>query len=220
MARKKKEPVIRKYKCPICKQTDFKTNLIQNDFYPKRWIHESCFEEVREQKEADAKEQAEKNSMYEKLAEIYCLRNYEDLNKRTFTMFANLRAGNPVFRGKSFDKRYRAGFSYPIIERTLDEVRENIEYANQTKEFDSINTAIYYGIKIVVDRIPAVQRKYEREQRIIAFNEENRRKELEKVVDEDMLDAYEEDSITKFKKLNSKKKTDENDISAFLSGEE
>lgn len=220
MAKKKKEPVVRKYKCPICKETDYKTNLIQNDFYPKRWIHESCFEEVREKKEADAKEQAEKDSMYKKLAEIYCLRNYEDLNKRTFTMFANLRAGNPVFRGKSFDRRYREGFSYPIIERTLEEVRENIEYANQTKDFESINTAVYYGIKIVVDRIPAVQRKYEREQRVIAFNEENRLKALNAVIDEERLDAHEEDSIAKFKALNAKKKKNENDISAFLDEEE
>lgn len=205
------------YKCPICGVRDRESNLtLCEELYKVRRVHPECANEKLKVIREDRQEQAEKDSMYEKWAEVYSIDNYEDMNQRTFQMFANLRAGNPVFKGKSFDKRYRAGFSYPVIERTIIDCEDRIKYANGSKDFDSIGSAMYYGIKIIVDRIPSVSRIYEREMRAKAVNEE-RRKETQVNMGE--LESFSEDSMDIFKRKQKERKN-ERDISAFISEEE
>ena len=93
------------YKCPICGVRDRESNLtLCEELYKVRRVHPECANEKLKVIREDRQEQAEKDSMYEKWAEVYGIDNYEDMNQRTFQMFANLRAGNPVFKGKSFDK--------------------------------------------------------------------------------------------------------------------
>lgn len=206
------------YKCPVCEKRSSQDLMAQDEALKPRWYHPECLEQALEKKRLDDIEQSEKDSMYIKLAEVYDIQNYEDISRKIYMCFSNLRAGNPVFKGKSFDKRYRAGFSYPIIERTIVECEDRLKYSIENKDFKSTTSKLYYGVKIIVDRIPAVQKKYEREQRVKAFNEENKRKDREKELDVEMLEAFEDDAMKQFK--NKKRKKNENDISAFLSEEE
>ncbi len=210
----------RKYKCPVCKQSEVSSLLVQHEVYPKRWMHPECRDEAIEKKRINTIEQEEKDSMYVKFSEIYGIDNYEDISSRIYTMFSNLRAGNPVFKGRSFDKRYREGFSYPVIEKAIEYCEKEIKYSIETKNFTSTASAMFYGMKIIVDKIPFVQKQYDKEQRIKEFNEANRELEKEKEIDIEKMNAFEKDALNKFKEANRKRKRNEKDISSFLSGEE
>ena len=79
---------------------------------------------------------------------------------------------------------------------------------------------MFYGMKIIVDKIPFVQKQYDKEQRTKEFNEANRELEKEKEIDIEKMNAFEKDALNKFKEANRKRKRNENDISSFLSEEE
>lgn len=216
MEKEKKKRVVTKYKCPICKETDSVELLTQHESYKRRYLHPECLEKHLEKVELEKIEEEEKNSMYTKFSEVYGIQNYEDISSRIYGMFSKLRAGNPVFSGKGFDKRYREGFSYAVIERTIVDCEDRIKYSLSDKDFQSVSSAMYYGIKIIVDRIPTVSKKYERELRAKAVQEERKNNPVE--VDSGFLDAHEEDPMERFKR--NKKRTNERDISSFLSEEE
>ena len=67
----KKVPKGRKYKCPVCKQSEVSSLLVQHEVYPKRWMHPEYRDEAIEKKRIDTIEQEEKDSMYVKFSEIY-----------------------------------------------------------------------------------------------------------------------------------------------------
>lgn len=182
-----------KVKCVLCGKSDSKDIMVKTEHSGRRYLHEDCAEEFENFKKGELEETKSKDSMYKLWAEVYGIQNYQDISSRIYAMFTNLRQGNPVFRGKSFDRRYREGFTYDVIERTIEDCRDKIDYANSTKDFESLSSAMFYGIKIVVDRIPAINRKVQREK---ASREVEEARALSAKVDEELMESVEEQQNT------------------------
>lgn len=200
-----------KVKCLHCGKTDLKEIMVKSEYNSRRYLHEDCKKEYEAFRREEEREQREKDSMFKTFAEIYEVQNYQDISTRIYIMFTNLRQGNPVFSGKAFDKRYREGFSYYVIERAILDCRDRIEYANKTKDFQSMSSAMFYGIKIIVDRIPSVNKKVQRE---MAQREIEERRAKQTSIDEELLESVLEQQQGLEER--ESKKSDTVDISRFL----
>ena len=196
-------------KCPICKENGIIHDMVTHEKYPRRYLHKSCLESKMEEIKWQEKENEAREKMFQTLAEIYNV-EYSNISPFSYAMFERLRNGTPVFSGKAFDRRYKEGFDYEVIEETLKACRESIEYANKTKNFQSLTQSISYGMRIIVDRIPMISKRVERQRK--ADEVEKLRAENEKI-DHDRIKATEVDSPIPRKR---KRKKNENDISKFL----
>ena len=194
-------------KCPICKEIGNMDEMVEHKKFPKRFIHKDCLDSIIEQIEKEEQEAIKRNKMYQCIADIYDV-PFDYMPTNFFAMIERLRNGNAVFKGKVFDKRYKQGFDYEVIERAYLACRESIEYANKTKDFKSTNSQFLYGLKIVVDRIPIINHKYQNE---LKAKEVAEIKDESKVIDVQQLIASE-----KGQDVPKRKKKNDNDISQFL----
>ena len=145
--------------CRWCKQKSESSEMVsekqgkQNKFY-----HKSCYDDYLKDKEFKQKQVSLKQKLHEKVAEIYEI-PIDMLPKDYFSYIENIRNGEPAFKGHRPSTKYKQGYEYSIIEKTYDYCRKDIEYWNKAKDFDSIGTAIRYGLRIVLDKIHYVSRK-------------------------------------------------------------
>ena len=152
--------------CPVCKKKDKIDVMVQYEKLPNRYLHPECKEMEMERFKRNQIEQEKKDIFWQTLAEIVNLK-FVDIPPRIYTLAQNLRNGNPVFNKKKTDKRYRDGFEWDVMTRTVIDSKQKIRTAIETKDFQSIDSALYYVMKIVVNRIPLVHQKMEREKKAL-----------------------------------------------------
>ncbi|MFZ2576676.1 MAG: hypothetical protein WAX22_04270 [Lactococcus hircilactis] len=152
--------------CPVCKKKDKIDVMVQYEKLPNRYLHPECREIEIERFKKNQTEKEQKDIFWKTLSEIVNLK-FIDIPPRIYTLAQNLRSGNPVFNKKKTDKRYRDGFEWDVMTRTVIDSKQKIRTAIETKDFQSIDSALYYVMKIVVNRIPLVNQKMEREKKAL-----------------------------------------------------
>ena len=154
--------------CRWCKNKGEMEDMIaEQSGKSNKYYHESCYvNEYLPDKEFKQEQMAKKDKLYDKVAEIYNIPKTE-LPKPYFVFIENLRNGEEVFKGQRRSEKYKEGYDYDIIEKTYDYCRNDIQYWNEAKDFDSVYTSLRYGLRIIIDKINYVNRQHER------YNEEH-----------------------------------------------
>lgn len=186
--------------CPVCKKKDKIDVMVQYEKLPNRYLHPECREMEIEKFKINQIEQEKKDIFWQTLAEIVNLK-FVDIPPRIYTLAQNLRSGNPVFNKKKTDRRYRDGFEWDVMTRTVIDSKKKIRTAIETKDFQSIDSALYYVMKIIVNRIPLIHKKMELEAKAI----ESKKRKEESISQEDIKNIvkYEykdEDEVPKKKR--------------------
>lgn len=197
--------------CPVCKKKDKIDVMVQYEKLPNRYLHPECKEMEIEKFKINQIEQEKKDIFWETLAEIVNLK-FVDIPPRIYTLAQNLRSGNPVFNKRKTDKRYREGFEWDVMTRTLIDSKKKIRTAIETKDFQSIDSALYYIMKIVVNRIPLVHQKMEREKKAL----EVQRAREASLTQEDIKNIIQYQYDEEDEKPRKKRKKLGNDISKWL----
>lgn len=197
--------------CPVCKKKDKIDVMVQYEKLPNRYLHPECKEMEIEKFKINQIEKEKKDIFWETLAEIVNLK-FVDIPPRIYTLAQNLRSGNPVFNKKKTDRRYRDGFEWDVMTRTVIDSKKKIRIAIETKNFQSIDSALYYIMKIVVNRIPLVHQKMEREKRAL----EVQKAREASLTQEDIKNIIQYQDDEEDEKPRKKRKKLGNDISKWL----
>ena len=185
--------------------------MVQYEKMPNRYLHPECKEIEVEKFKINQIEQEQKDIFWKTLAEIVNLK-FVDIPPRIYTLAQNLRNGNPVFNKKKADKRYRDGFEWDVMTRTVIDSKQKIRTAIETKDFQSIDSALYYIMKIVVNRIPLVHQKMEREKKVLEAQKAREARMTQEEIEDIIL--YQDDEEDE--KPRKKRKKLGNDISKWL----
>lgn len=197
--------------CPVCKKKDKIDVMVQYEKLPNRYLHPECKEMEIEKFKINQIEQEKKDIFWQTLAEIVNLK-FVDIPPRIYTLAQNLRSGNPVFNKRKTDKRYRDGFEWDVMTRTVIDSKKKIRTAIETKDFQSIDSALYYIMKIVVNRIPLVHQKMEREKRALEVQKVREASLTQEDIKKIVRYQYDEED----EKPRKKRKKLGNDISKWL----
>ncbi|ARM67639.1 hypothetical protein LW81_069 [Lactococcus phage LW81] len=197
--------------CPVCKKKDKIDVMVQYEKLPNRYLHPECKEMEIEKFKINQIEQEKKDIFWKTLAEIVNLK-FVDIPPRIYTLAQNLRSGNPVFNKKKTDKRYRDGFEWDVMTRTVIDSKQKIRTAIETKDFQSIDSALYYVMKIVVNRIPLVHQKMEREKKALEVQKAREASITQEDIKNIIRYQYDEED----EKPRKKRKKLGNDISKWL----
>ncbi|ADM73617.1 hypothetical protein LaPh949_gp059 [Lactococcus phage 949] len=197
--------------CPVCKKKDKIDVMVQYEKLPNRYLHPECKEMEIEKFKINQIEQEKKDIFWKTLAEIVNLK-FVDIPPRIYTLAQNLRSGNPVFNKRKTDKRYRDGFEWDVMTRTVIDSKQKIRTAIETKDFQSIDSALYYIMKIVVNRIPLVHQKMEREKRALEVQKAREASLTQEDIKKIVRYQYDEED----EKPRKKRKKLGNDISKWL----
>lgn len=197
--------------CPVCKKKDKIDVMVQYEKLPNRYLHPECKKMEIEKFKRNQIEKEKKDIFWETLAEIVNLK-FIDIPPRIYTLAQNLRNGNPVFNKKKTDKRYRDGFEWDVMTRTVIDSKQKIRTAIETKDFQSIDSALYYIMKIVVNRIPLVHQKMEREKKALEAQKAREARMTQEEIEDIIL--YQDDEEDE--KPRKKRKKLGNDISKWL----
>ena len=197
--------------CPVCKKKDKIDVMVQYEKLPNRYLHPECKEMEVERFKRNQIEQEKKDVFWETLAEIVNLK-FVDIPPRIYTLAQNLRSGNPVFNKRKTDKRYRDGFEWDVMTRTVIDSKQKIRTAIETKDFQSIDSALYYIMKIVVNRIPLVHQKMEREKKALEVQKAREASLTQEDIKNIIQYQYDEED----EKPRKKRKKLGNDISKWL----
>lgn len=197
--------------CPVCKKKDKIDVMVQYEKLPNRYLHPECKEMEMERFKRNQIEQEKKDIFWQTLAEIVNLK-FVDIPPRIYTLAQNLRSGNPVFNKKKTDKRYRDGFEWDVMTRTVIDSKQKIRIAIETKDFQSIDSALYYVMKIVVNRIPLVHQKMEREKKALEVQKAREASITQEDIKNIIKYQYDEED----EKPRKKRKKLGNDISKWL----
>lgn len=197
--------------CPVCKEKDKIDVMVQYEKFPNRYLHPECKEIEVEKFKINQIEQEKKDIFWKTLAEIVNLK-FIDIPPRIYTLAQNLRSGNPVFNKKKTDKRYRDGFEWDVMTRTVIDSKQKIRTAIETKDFQSIDSALYYVMKIVVNRIPLVHQKMEREKKALEVQKAREASITQEDIKNIIRYQYDEED----EKPRKKRKKLGNDISKWL----
>lgn len=197
--------------CPVCKKKDKIDVMVQYEKLPNRYLHPECKEMEIEKFKRNQIEKEKKDIFWETLAEIVNLK-FIDIPPRIYTLAQNLRNGNPVFNKKKTDKRYRDGFEWDVMTRTVIDSKQKIRTALETKDFQSIDSALYYIMKIVVNRIPLVHQKMEREKKALEVQKAREESITQEEIKNIIRYQYDEED----EKPRKKRKKLGNDISKWL----
>ena len=197
--------------CPVCKKKDKIDVMVQYEKLPNRYLHPECKEMEMERFKRNQIEQEKKDIFWQTLAEIVNLK-FVDIPPRIYTLAQNLRSGNPVFNKRKTDKRYRDGFEWDVMTRTVIDSKQKIRTAIETKDFQSIDSALYYIMKIVVNRIPLVHQKMEREKKALEVQKAREASLTQEDIKNIIQYQYDEED----EKPRKKRKKLGNDISKWL----
>mgnify|MGYP000568378205 CR=1 FL=1 len=197
--------------CPVCKKKDKIDVMVQYEKLPNRYLHPECKEMEIEKFKINQIEKEKKDIFWETLAEIVNLK-FVDIPPRIYTLAQNLRSGNPVFNKRKTDKRYRDGFEWDVMTRTVIDSKKKIRTAIETKDFQSIDSALYYVMKIIVNRIPLVHQKMEREKKALEVQKAREASITQEDIENIIRYQYDEED----EKPRKKRKKLGNDISKWL----
>lgn len=194
--------------CPLCKNKNKISEMVEYDRKPNKFYHPECLIKEKELQAMRDAEAVKKDKFWEKLEGMLNLQ-YDRIPPRFYSMAENLRNGNPVFGNKTNDRRYKDGFGWDIMEATLDDAEKNIRYAMESKDFASLESALMYLFKILVNRIPMTNRKVMRQRKADEMAEKSQKRGVDMEKFQAIVEREE-------KPRPRKKKKDDNDISSFL----
>ncbi|PGO60618.1 hypothetical protein [Priestia megaterium] len=166
----------------------------------KKFYHENCYQKLLEERAFKEKEYWELDALRLVVQKIYGI---DPLPSSAYGLLQKIRNGEPVFGSKqNIGKRYKEGYSYPLIQETYEYCSDTIEWANANKNFDGFMGAFRYGLAIIIDKLYIVeQRAKERERKRLLID-----KHIEKISEDEQI--FE----TNYKKPSKSK----GDISDFL----
>lgn len=161
----------KKRKCYWCNVTD--TNMEDMEFIlvgdtqnKKKHYHKGeCWEAYQKRQAFIDKELKELDDLRLYIEDLYGIVKGEGLPKEAYSLLQKIRNGQPALRNQTnIGKRYKEGYTYPVIQETFDYCSETIEYWNKRKNFDSFMGGFIYALTIVIDKLYFVdKRKTERE---------------------------------------------------------
>lgn len=202
-----------KRKCPVCNKMSKAEEMLEYDRVPNRMYHPECLEIAMEKQKFIDAESELKDEFWNTFAEMIGFK-LADITPTGYSMGENLRNGNPVFRGKPVEKRYKGGFGWDVMTATIVSRRQTIENAIENKDFQTMNALCAYIFKIIMNYIPMMNKKIMKQRKA-----EELMKAKQADVSEDMRFEATIESIEKEKTVKRKrkrKKEETVDISAFL----
>lgn len=200
----------KKRKCFWCNVTD--TNMQDMEFVmvgetkPRKLHYHKgeCWEAYQEHQAFIDKELEELDELRLYIEDLYGVSKGEGLPKTAYSLLQKVRNGEPALRNqKNMGKRYKEGYTYPVIRETYDYCSETIEYWNRRKKFDSFMSGFIYGLTIVIDKL------YFIDQRV------TERKRLESLADKHLKEMEAQGDV-EFKSNYKKPSKSNTDISDFL----
>lgn len=201
-------------KCPVCEKTSNIEGMVEYERVPKRMFHPECVEKERERFRALDKENEAKDLFWNTFVDMIGFK-LDDITSRGYSMGENLRNGNPVFKGKKVEKRYRDGFGWDIMTETILSRRETIEYVMENKEFNNMDTLCAYMFRIIMNYIPMVNKKVLKQRKAEAIAQAKKADSSEDERFEATLESIKKET-TERKRKRKRKKEETIDISAFL----
>lgn len=174
--------------------------LVGNKKKVKKFYHlKPCYDSHLADKAFKQKESEELDDLVKVIMKIY---GVKELPTQAYTLLQKLRNGERVFgKRQNIGKRYKQGYSYPLIAETFDHIEETIYYWNERKDFEGFMGAFKYALTIVIDKIYFVEkRKQEREQK-------------QKMIDEHVKEV---EHLDEFESGFKKKTSNKSDITEFL----
>jgi hypothetical protein len=194
-------------KCQWCgvKDTDkkdMKFEMVGEKTLVRKNYHENCYEEHLKDKAFKEKETAELDELRLVIERIYGLTK-EPLPSQAYPFLNRIRNGEQTLgKNQKMGKRYKEGYTYPLIKEAYEYCSDTIEYWNSAKDFNGFMQAFKYGLAIVLDKIYTVEQKVKLR--------EKQRALIEKHVEN--MEENEEEFVTSYKKPSKTKA----DISDFL----
>jgi hypothetical protein len=195
-------------KCQTCGE---KANTKEMELLEK--VHESgnktrwyahkgeCWDKFTKIREETDKENEERDAMYEVIKEIH---HMQIIPNSFFSGYLTpVRNGNFKL-GKRVVKK-KEGYTFIVIKKAYEISKGQILTARKGMNFDSAMSELRYCFAIVIDNLPAAQKK---------LNSEKRQGEMSKVKEE--IKQAEASEVFENKKVEFKKKDNKKDISRFL----
>lgn len=196
-------------KCQYCKLDDTNKDemtLVVVDSGKKpinKFYHNECYEKFLKEKEFKDKEREELDNLAQVVMKIY---GVKILPKNVYPYLQDLRNGTRFFgRDK---KKYKEGYSYDLIAETFEHCSETIEFWNGRKSFDSLSSAIRYGLAIVCDKLHFVEQRRNRREEQRKRAEIHANNAVENIISNDANDEAEKANGYKKPKKNVKDFTD------------
>lgn len=168
----------------------------------QKWFHKGeCWDAYVEERDFKRKEVKELDELRLVIQDIYGI---DPLPEQAYPFLQKLRNGEPVFRGgQVMGKRYKQGYSYPLIKKTYEFCSDTIQYYSRTKDFNGFVQEFIYGLRIIVDKIYTVEQREAQ----LAKQEEMIENHIEQLIEQGTDNTeYEDDFVSPYKK--KKKKTD------------
>lgn len=193
----------RKVKCQYCGITDTSKNEMEFELVGKskpikKYFHKTCYQEYLKEKEFKEKEAKELEELKTTIENIFGIKQ---LPNQAYPFLQKLRNGEQVFGNQNMGKRYKQGYTYPLIKETFEYCEDTIQYWLTIKDFDGFMNAFKYALSIVIDKIYFVEKRAkERENKNMLIEEHI--KQIE--VSDEIFES------------NYKKKNDKDDILDFL----
>lgn len=155
-------------KCQRCKIDDTHKDEMAVEFVGEKKIrkhyHKECYEKHLKEKAFREKEAKELDDLRLTIEKIYGLTK-NPLPKSAYPFLQKLRNGEQIFGNQKMGKRYKEGYSYPLIQETFEHIEDTIHYWNSVKNFNGFMNAFKYALSILIDKIYIVeQRATKREQ--------------------------------------------------------
>lgn len=185
-------------KCQWCKEygnIDEMIYILQGK--TKKFYHQNCYQEYLKDKEFKAKERQELDELVEVIKKVFGVKR---LPNSVYPYLQDIRNGTQFF-GK-YNYKYKNGYSYKLIAETFDYCEYVIQDSIRRKGFNDFMTAFKYGLAIVVNKLPFVERK-------------KQEAEMRKAVAESFMQNIDIDDLT-FTERKRQSSRQENDISEFL----
>ncbi|SDX93859.1 hypothetical protein [Thermoactinomyces sp. DSM 45892] len=187
-------------KCNWCKVSDTTKDEMEfeTQYKQKKYYHKDCFKKHLEDREFKDKERNELDQLVDVIKEIYDVKIIPTV---AFPLLQKIRNGEEIY-GKRI-KKTKEGYDFSLISEAYSHCSETIRYWNRKKEFSGFMQAFRYGLVIMSDKLPIIE-KQRREQEM--REEISKRRVYTK-------DQHHEDREYTFV---GAKKSDEMDISDFL----
>lgn len=189
----------RKLKCQWCKVTDATKDEMVAERVGKqnKYYHKDCYQKYLEDKAFKEKERIELDELVEVIKRIYGVKT---LPTSVYPFLQQIRNGEELM-GRGRQKKRKEGYSYSLIAEAFDYCSDTIEYWLSQKSFNGFLQAFRYGLAIVVDKLPVVEKR-------------RRQREMSQAMIEKHIEQVEASDLVF--ESNYKKKSSDVDISEFL----
>jgi hypothetical protein len=83
----------------------------------------------------------------------------DPLPHQAYPLLQKIRNGEPIVGKSKVGKRYKEGYSYPLIREAFEHCADTITYWNNVKDFNGFMNAFRYALAIVIDKLYVVEQR-------------------------------------------------------------